>query len=497
MGISCGATCSATFNSGTSVMLQAVAAAGYALSGWSGDSDCLDDRLTMNSNKSCIANFSRTANPTTRLTVSVVGTVTTAGKGKGTVMSSPVGITCGVSCVSDFPIGTAVTLKPIPDSGSVFSGWSGDSDCADGVVVMNSSKPCTATFAVKGNKLNIHVKGGGKGHVTANLGSIDCVTDCSVSFAEPIRVTLRAVPALGSVFVGWSGDPGCSKGTVGINVSTSCVATFEPRPSSIGVFNPTTHDWQLKRTLANTNGGCDTDSCINPWEKKKIPARRSHWIPVVGDWNGSGADALGIYSPTNSDSGASRWYLDHNGNEKWNGCENDRCLRDFGQRGDLPVVGDWSGTGRWKIGVFRPSTGEWFLDLEAARKFDGCTVDRCVVSFGQHRDLPVTGDWNASGISNIGLFRPNTGEWFLDLNGNGIWDGCNVDQCIAGFGQSGDLPVAGDWDATGASKIGLFRPATGEWFLDMNGNSQWDGTNVDKYISGFGQAGDLPVIGKW
>jgi hypothetical protein len=198
-------------------------------------------------------------------------------------------------------------------------------------------------------------------------------------------------------------------------VSTSCVATFEPRPSSIGVFNPTTHDWQLKRTLAKTNGGCDTDSCINPWEKNKIPARRSHWIPVVGDWNGSGADALGIYSPTNSDSRASRWYLDHNGNEKWNGCENDRCLRDFGQRGDLPVVGDWSGTGRWKIGVFRPSTGEWFLDLEAARKFDGCTVDRCVVSFGQHRDLPVTGDWNASGISNIGLFRPNTGEWFLDL----------------------------------------------------------------------------------
>ncbi len=57
--------------------------------------------------------------------------------------------------------------------------------------------------------------------------------------------------------------------------------------------------------------------------------------------------------------------------------------------------------------------------------------------------------------------------------------------------------MAGDWDASGISKIGLFRPATGEWFLDMNGNGQWDGTNVDKYISGFGQAGDLPVVGKW
>jgi hypothetical protein len=147
--------------------------------------------------------------------------------------------------------------------------------------------------------------------------------------------------------------------------------------------------------------------------------------------------------------------------------------------------------------VFRPSTGEWFLDLDGGGKFDGCSIDRCVGSFGQDGDLPVAGDWDASGISKIGLFRPSTGEWFLDINGNGIWDGCNVDQCIATFGQSGDLPVAGDWDATGSSKIGVFRSATGEWFLDMNGNGKWNGVTMDKYISGFGQAGDLPVAGKW
>jgi hypothetical protein len=82
------------------------------------------------------------------------------------------------------------------------------------------------------------------------------------------------------------------------------------------------------------------------------------------------------------------------------------------------------------------------------------------------------------------------------MNSNGQWDGCNVDACIA-FGVSGDLPVVGDWDASGASKIGVFRPSTGEWFLDMNGNGQWDGASADKYISGFGRPGDLPVAGKW
>jgi hypothetical protein len=111
--------------------------------------------------------------------------------------------------------------------------------------------------------------------------------------------------------------------------------------------------------------------------------------------------------------------------------------------------------------------------------------------------LPVIGDWDGTGISNVGIFRPSTGEWFLDRNGNGRWDGCNLDQCLSGFGQEGDRPVAGDWNATGPSKIGVFRPHVGEWFLDVNGNGHWDGASVDKYITNFGQEGDLPVAGKW
>jgi hypothetical protein len=34
--------------------------------------------------------------------------------------------------------------------------------------------------------------------------------------------------------------------------------------------------------------------------------------------------------------------------------------------------------------------------------------------------------------------------WFLDWNGNGQWDGCGVDACI-GFGMATDVPVVGDW----------------------------------------------------
>jgi len=49
--------------------------------------------------------------------------------------------------------------------------------------------------------------------------------------------------------------------------------------------------------------------------------------------------------------------------------------------------------------------------------------------------LPGTGTERAK--SKIGVFRPTTGEWFLDLDGDGRLDGCSVDRCLASFGQQG------------------------------------------------------------
>ena len=72
-------------------------------------------------------------------------TVAKAGTGIGTVTSSPQGITCGGTCQASFDFGTMVTLTATPDSGSFFSGWSGDPNCSTGIV-MDAHKSCTAGF---------------------------------------------------------------------------------------------------------------------------------------------------------------------------------------------------------------------------------------------------------------------------------------------------------------------------------------------------------------
>jgi hypothetical protein len=73
-------------------------------------------------------------------------TVTKSGAGSGTVTSIPAGINCGGACSKSFVSGTGVTLTTAPAAGSFFAGWSGDPDCADGLVTMNATKTCNARF---------------------------------------------------------------------------------------------------------------------------------------------------------------------------------------------------------------------------------------------------------------------------------------------------------------------------------------------------------------
>ena len=98
---------------------------------------------------------------------------------------------------------------------------------------------------------------------------------------------------------------------------------------------------------------------------------------------------------------------------------------------DIPVVGDWTGTGTVRIGVYRQ--GQWYLDKNGNGVWDGCGVDTCIDSFGLPADIPIVGDWTGAGIERIGTYRQ--GQWYHDKNGNGIWDGCGVDTCIDSFGR--------------------------------------------------------------
>jgi hypothetical protein len=188
-----------------------------------------------------------------------------------------------------------------------------------------------------------------------------------------------------------------------------------------------------------------------------------------------------------------QFYLDYNGNGAWNGAVTDRRYS-FGMDGDLSLAGDWDNSGRQRIGIFRPSTHQFSLDYNGNGVWDGTVTDRRY-TFGIAEDVPVTGDWNGDRISEIGIFRNSTHLFYLDYNGNGAWDGAVTDRRY-NFGISGDIPVAGDWNDNGVAEIGIFRPSTHLFYQDYNGNGAWNGITTDRR-NNFGMTGDRPLAGRW
>jgi hypothetical protein len=116
-GISCGTTCSSTYDYGTSVVLTAAANTGSTFGGWggacSGTGTCT---VAINAAKSVTATFTLI-----RYTLTVTKTV---GSSYGTVTSSPTGISCGSTCAVQFDYGTMVVLTATPIARRTFLGWS-------------------------------------------------------------------------------------------------------------------------------------------------------------------------------------------------------------------------------------------------------------------------------------------------------------------------------------------------------------------------------------
>jgi hypothetical protein len=152
-----------------------------------------------------------------------------------------------------------------------------------------------------------------------------------------------------------------------------------------------------------------------------------------------------------------------------------------------------------RVGVFRANTS-FLVDSNGNGAYDP-GVDRFIPTFTgpggfKAGDFPVTGDWTGDGHAKVGIYRSSTGTWYLDANNDGALD--TGDFTYSFGGASGDLPVVGDWTGIGKSCVGIFRSGF-FWVLDLNCNGSFDGTNPGQdaaYPFG-GISGDVPVVGSW
>ncbi len=131
---------------------------------------------------------------------------------------------------------------------------------------------------------------------------------------------------------------------------------------------------------------------------------------------------------------------------------------------------DFDGDGKTDVSVYRPSSGDWFIDRSAA----GFTV----VNWGLSTDITAPGDFDGDGKTDIAVYRPENGIWFVINSSDGKFQ-------FTKFGLNEDKPVAADYDGDGKTDIAVYRPSDGIWYI----NQSRDGFTAMK----FGISTDVPA----
>ena len=199
--------------------------------------------------------------------------------------------------------------------------------------------------------------------------------------------------------------------------------------------------------------------------------RRPSDIPVPGDYDHTGRTQVAVFRPSTG-----QWFID-DGNLLTN--PNPTIIM-LGMAGDMPVPGDYSGVGYTTAAVFRPSTGQWIIDNGNLASNPSPTV----ISFGGTGDIPVPGDYLGAGYTQIAVFRPGNDNWYID---SGMLSGGTSSISIA-FGGPGDIPVPGDYLGVGFTQVAVYRPGNSDWYI--NDGFETAGTATSFF---FGGRGDVPI----
>ncbi|GEM_PF-3235789 len=219
-----------------------------------------------------------------------------------------------------------------------------------------------------------------------------------------------------------------------------------------------------------TSEDLDGDGALDPGEDVDGNGVLDVAVPVVGNFCADNPQTVAVECP-GTEVGVFRsglWTIDLNG---------DREFADgsftYGAVGDIAVVGNWNGLPGDEVGVVTPSTAtlapRWLLDRDG----DTSAANDTPFEYGTANDqqIPVVGDWSGNGRTKVGTYSPRFSQWRIDINGNTVLEAAEGPFV---FGDPQSQPVVGDWNGDNADDIGTYNTfgptnqGTGQWFIDAD-----------------------------
>jgi len=149
----------------------------------------------------------------------------------------------------------------------------------------------------------------------------------------------------------------------------------------------------------------------------------------------------------------------------------------FGSYTYLPVPGDYNGDGKTDVVVYSPSTAWWMVYYTG-------TGLATVFQWGGAECIPAPGDYDGDGKSDFALYNYVSGAWYIFASSTRTW--LAYGDVFGGYGY---IPVPGDYNGGGKSDLVVYSEELGLWLLF------YPETLSGEYLQNFGGPGYIPVPG--
>jgi hypothetical protein len=155
---------------------------------------------------------------------------------------------------------------------------------------------------------------------------------------------------------------------------------------------------------------------------------------------------------------------------------------------DRKPAADFDGDGKSDISVFRPSDGYWYI-LNSSGGYS-------VIKWGVSSDIPIPGDYDGDGKTDLAVYRTSNSSWYILRSSDNTafitqWGFYVRKEEGYAIYFSWDTPIPSDYDGDGKTDLAVYTeqdylPAAGNFVILQSSTGsivekQW-GTNMDDCV---------------